>query len=450
MKAQSSFFKNVCHLAVPVALQSMLQSSFSIVDQIMIGQLGSVNVAGVGLAGKFSGIFSVLSAAFGAVAGIMISQYLGQKNRGEVKRSYYLNLLFSLVLSGLFTFGCLLFPKQIMGIYTSDTKTLEAAASYLAILSGTFFPMAGATMLATLFRCMEKASYPLYASICAALANTGINYILIFGKLGFAPMGAEGAAIATVISQILNFLLMLLLYWTQRSTFPLSGRETPPQGKFHWQQYWAILLPMLICELFWSLGENVYAAIYGHLGTDACAAMTLTNPIQGLMIGALCGLSQAAAVIIGKLLGENHTEGAILASKKLMLYGFAGAAVLSVIIVLTSGIYVQIYRVEDSVRQLTQQILLAYALVAPFKIQNMIVGGGILRSGGKTKYVMYIDLIGTWLFGVPLGLLSAFIFHLSIPYVYFILSLEECVRFGITLVIFRSRKWMNMLDPSAI
>ena len=131
-----------------------------------------------------------------------------------------------------------------------------------------------------------------------------------------------------------------------------------------------------------------------------------------------------------------------------MLYGFSGAAVLSVVIVLTSGLYVSIYQVEPEVKQLTRQILFAYALVAPFKIQNMIMGGGVLRSGGKTKYVMYIDLIGTWIFGVPLGLLSAFVWNLSIPFVYFILSLEECVRFGITLRIFKSRQWMNTLDSS--
>ena len=449
MKQNNSFFRTVCTLAVPVALQSMLQSSFSVVDQIMIGQLGSVSVAGVGLAGKFSGIFSVVVAAFGSVAGIMISQYLGQKNRGEVRRSFYVNLLFSLMLAGLFTFGCLLFPKQIMGLYTKDSDTLTAAASYLVILSGTFFPMAGATMLATLFRCMEKASYPLYASIGAALANTGLNYILIFGKLGFSPMGAEGAAIATVISQILNFLLMVLMYLKQRGAFPLAGSGNIQKSGFHWMQYCAILLPMLACEFFWSLGENVYAAIYGHLGTDESAAMTLTNPVQGIMIGTLCGLSQAAAVIIGKLLGNGEQEKAYAASKKLMLYGFAGSAVLSALIVLTSVYYVEIYQVEASVKLLTRQILFAYAVIAPFKIQNMIVGGGILRSGGKTKYVMYIDMIGTWIFGVPLGLLSAFVLKLSIPYVYFILSLEECVRFGISLVVFRNRNWMNRLEATA-
>ena len=107
--------------------------------------------------------------------------------------------------------------------------------------------------------------------------------------------------------------------------------------------------------------------------------------------------------------------------------------------------YVEIYQVGETVKQLTTQILFAYALIAPFKVLNMILGGGIIRSGGKTKYVMYIDIIGTWCFGVPLGLLSAFMLNLPIYYVYFILSLEECIRFGISLIVFRNKKWMNCL-----
>ena len=285
----------------------------------------------------------------------------------------------------------------------------------------------------------------MYASVIAALTNSVLNYILIFGKLSLPAMGAEGAAIATVISQWMNFLLMLILYETQKGELPLTGGNILQRTGFHWRQYTSILVPMLVCELFWSIGENVYAAIYGHLGTDACAAMTLTNPVQGLMIGALCGLSQAAAVIIGKLLGNDQQEEAYWAAKRLLQYGLVGAADLSAVIVLTSGLYTSIYQVTPEVKKTTQKILVAYALIAPFKIQNMILGGGILRSGGKTKYVLF-DLIGTWIFRVPLGLLSAFVWKLSIPYVYFILSLEECVRYGITMIIFKSRKWMNILD----
>lgn len=444
MEHSKSFFRAVGALAVPAALQSLLQSSFGIVDQIMIGQLGSVSVAGVGIAGKFTSMFSVLASAVGAVAGIMISQYLGSKNQREIRRSFFGNLLLCLALAGVFTAVCLGLPKQIMGLYIPDGATVAAAAGYLIIVAGTFLPIAGSILLGTLLRCMEKASLPLYASIAAALLNTGLNYALIFGKLGFPAMGANGAAVATLVSQTANFLIMLLLFLPYRNC--LAACPAAPRASFNYRQYVRMLLPILVCELMWSLGENVYAAIYGHLGTAASAAMTLINPIVGLTIGALCGLSQAAGVLIGKRLGEGAFDDAYRESKKLILMGFAGAVGLGLLVAAFRGAYVEIYQVEPAVKALTGQILVAYALVVPFKVMNMILGGGIIRSGGQTQYSMAIDLIGTWGFGVPLGLLAGFVLKLSIPYVYFILSLEECVRFAISLVIFRKRLWMRRLS----
>ena len=447
MIKRDGFFKTVCALAVPVALQSMLQSSFSMVDQIMIGQLGSVSVAGVGLAGKFASIYSVVIAAVGTVAGIMIAQYLGQKNRQALRRGFYTNLWIGLGIAVGFTALCILLPGQIMGLYTTDPATRQAAAAYLTILSGSFLPMAGAVLLSTLFRCTDRPRLPLYASIAAALINTGLNYILIFGKLGFPPMGARGAAIATVVSQWVNVLLMVGMLG--RKSILTAEPDSPRRAVgTNWRQYLAMLLPILICEVAWSLGENVYAAIYGHMGTDASAAMTLTNPIQGLLIGALCGLSQAAGVIIGRKLGSGAYEQAYADAKRLLLYGAVGAGILSAAVILTSGLYVEIYSVEETVKVFTRQILAVYGLIAPFKVMNMILGGGILRSGGRTQYVMFIDMIGTWCFGVPLGLLGAFVLKLSIPAVYFLLSLEECVRFGISLAVFRKRSWMQRLEPA--
>lgn len=443
MKQEKSFFAAVCALAVPVALQSMLQSSFGIVDQIMIGQLGSVSIAGVGYAGKFTNIFSFMVSAIGAVAGIMISQYLGQRNQGEVRRSFFLNLWFAGALAGVFTAVCLLFPRQLMGLYTQDLAAVLAAADYLSIIALTYFPMAGATMLAALLRCLEKAALPLYASIAAALLNTGLNYILIFGKWGAPALGAAGAAIATVASQYVNFLVMLFMLLRQRRSLE---RGQGRLGSFHWGQYAKMLVPVLTCEFLWSVGENVYAAIYGHIGTEASAAMTLINPVQGLMTGALCGLSQAAGVLIGKRLGNGETENAYAESKKLVWYGLVASVCLSIVIFFARGYYVEIYEVEEEVKRLTTEILFSYALIAPFKVLNMIMSGGVLRSGGKTDIVMVIDIIGTWGFGVPLGFLAAFVLNLSIPYVYFILSLEECVRFAISLVVFRRKRWMQSLQ----
>ena len=211
-------------------------------------------------------------------------------------------------------------------------------------------------------------------------------------------------------------------------------------------QYLGNLAPILVCEFMWSLGENVYAAIYGNIGTDACAAMTMTGPIQGLMIGALSGLAQAAGILIGKSLGNEEYDKAYKDSKRLMWYGLAGSLVLSVALVLLGQFYVRIYNVEPQVRTMAYQLLVVFAIVSPVKVQNMILGGGIIRSGGKTQYVMWVDLIGTWIFGVPLGLLSAFVFDLPITYVYFILSMEEVVRLLISVVIFRKKRWMRTLE----
>ena len=445
MCQRDSFFSSVCSLAIPVALQSMLQASFSIVDQIMIGQLGSISVAGVGLAGKFASIYSVIVSAVGVVAGIMISQYLGQKNQREVRRSFLVNLLIAVGLAGVFTLLCGGFPAQIMGLYTTDAPMRQSASVYLQIITATYLPLAGATLLSTLLRCMDKAQLPLYASIASAVLNTGLNYLLIFGRLGLPAMGASGAAIATVISTWVNFLLMLAMLGRHGALLKTAGNSGEKMGKFNLMQYFSMLMPILVCEFLWSLGENIYAAIYGHMGTDASAAMTLINPVQSLVIGALCGLSQAASVIIGKELGSREYNQAYRDSWRLIRYGLFGAVILSALVVVASPLYVQIYQVDDAVKLLTRQILLAYALIAPFKVLNMIAGGGILRSGGKTNYVMWIDMIGTWVFGVPLGLLSAFVWKLSISCVYFILSLEECVRFGITVLALRSKRWMQSL-----
>lgn len=449
MEREEVFYKTVLKIALPVTLQSLLQSSFGVADQVMTGQLGSGSIAGIGLGGKFSSVYSVLISAVAAVAGIMIAQYMGKKDGREVGRSFCVSLLVAIALAVVFTGICTVFPGQIMGIYTKDDSTRQIAAEYLWIVAFSFIPMAVEALVATLLRCMEAASLPLYASVFGAMVNTGLNYVLIFGRFGFPRMGVGGAAWATVISRIAGCVLCTALfgvyYGRRYRKKEVKLKISFYMGKSGRMQYLGILLPILFCELFWSLGENVYTAIYGNMGTQACAAMTLTVPVQVLMIGALSGIAQATGILIGKYLGGGEYEKAYRNSKKLMGYGLSGSVFLSLILVAAGRFYVQIYQVEETVKVLGTQILTAFALISPVKVQNMILGGGVLRSGGKTKYVMVIDFVGTWLFGVPLGFLAAFVWKLEIPYVYFILSLEECVRFFISIIVFRRRTWMNKI-----
>lgn len=444
---EKSFLASVVGIAVPVGLQSMLQSSFSMIDQLMVGQLGSTAVSAVEVAGRPAFIYSVVLGAAAAITGIMISQYLGMEDRKMADRSLSVNLAAAAALALLFTVLCLLFPGQIVGLYIrDDPAVLAAGQDYLSCILWTYLPMGVSSILAVMVRCLGRAVWPLAAGITSAAVNTGLNYGLIFGHCGFPALGVTGAAMASVIAQLVNMLLMLVIFCLVQLRGHRDFRFSLSLGAGGYRQYLLILLPILATELFWSLGQSVNTFIYGHLERGDLAAMSMTGPIQGLFIGALSGVSQAAGILIGKRLGANEYEKAYQESKKLVRYGAVGSLLLSALLIGLRWAYVPLYKVEPGVRETAAKLLLAFAVLAPVKVANMILGGGVVRSGGKTAYIMVIDIVGTWLVGVPLGLASAFLFRLPVEWVYFILSQEELVRLGMTVVVFRRKGWMNRLS----
>ncbi|MBQ9157270.1 MAG: MATE family efflux transporter [Eubacterium sp.] len=442
---QQSFFQSVIRIAIPVALQSMLQSSFSMIDQVMVGQLGSTSIAAVGIAGKFAFLYSVVIGAVTAIAGIMISQYIGQKDQKAADRSLCINLMAAGGVALAFTLLSLLVPGQIMGFYSEDAYAVRLAASYLRLIAGTYLPIGMASTLSVMLRCSDRAKAPLYAAIASALTNTGLNYILIFGKFGAPALGVRGAAMASLASQWVNVLIVGLFF--QKLLSKRQGRFLPSvkmSGRER-RQYLVMLLPVVVNEFLWGLGQNIFTAIYSHMGTQEVAAVALISPVESLLIGALSGFAQAAGILIGKRLGEGEYNKAYDESRKLMWYGFVGSVALSILLLLLKGYYVRIYNVEDYVLQTAEWLLVAFAILAPFKVQNMILGGGIIRSGGKTKYIMWIDMMGTWLIGIPLGFLCARLLKLPVAWVYFLIGLEEIVRWIVSVWLFRSRKWVMKL-----
>lgn len=445
---RKSFLAAVVGIAVPVGLQSMLQSSFSMIDQLMVGQLGSRAVAAVEVAGRPAFLFSVTLGAVASIAGIMISQYMGMNDDEAADRSLSVSLTAAAALAVLFTAVCLLFPARIVRIFIEDDpEVLALGTDYLVRIVWTYLPMGIASILSVMIRCAGRAEYPLCAGITSAVVNTGLNYALIFGKLGFPALGVAGAAAASVLSQLVNVLLIWVLFDRVRArgrgfrlTLSLSARER--------RQFIQILLPILTNEFLWSLGQTVNTYIYGHIGARDLAAMSVTGPVQGLFIGALSGVSQAAGILIGKRLGAGAYDEAYRESKKMMGYGLAGSLALSALLICLRWPYVRLYQVEEDVRSAAAGLLLAFAVLAPVKVANMILGGGIIRSGGRTAYIMVIDMAGTWLVGAPLGLAAAFWLRLPIVWVYFILSQEELVRLLLSVFVFRRRSWMASLSKS--
>lgn len=438
--------KSLCKIAVPVTLQSMLQASFSIVDQIMIGQLGETNISAVGLGSNFSLIFSVVIGAIGAVAGILIAQFMGAEDKKEAWCSFDVSLICGIMISALFLLAAGAFPLQILGLYTEDMSIINTGAVYFRIVAFSYIPMAVSNILSAWLRCREHATIPFLASFGAVAVNTGLNYLLIFGKFGFPRMEIKGAAIATLISQLFNLVFIVI-------GFVVCNRRDGDKPvlslrfkKITIRDYLVMIMPILASEFLWSLGQNVESAVYGHLGTSNLAAYTLTGPIQGLIVGALSGLSAAAGVMVGKRLGRKEYDEAYAESKKIMYAGLAGSVVVASLLILLAGVYTGLYRVDNSVKELGRILLIVFALYAPVKVENMILSGGIIRSGGNTKIIMVIDIVGTWCIGIPLCLLAAYVFRWGIVGVYALLTTEEIFRLAVALVIFRKRKWMISLS----
>ena len=438
---KETFEKQVINIAIPVALQSMLQSSFSMIDQIMVGQLGEKSIAAVEIAGKPGFIYSVVFGAVCTKAGIMISQYIGKKDRESEEKSICVNFLVMMLTGIAFFFISRMFPLQFIRLFTNDARVISEGSVYLGIIGWTFIPLGITNIFGAAIRCRGKSSWPLYVGFVSATLNTGLNYCLIFGNYGMPMLGVKGAAYASVISQVAGAVLIIVMF------FRLYGRirYSVSLGKEKYWQYLSMLIPIVINEFLWSVGQSINTFVYGHMSTDELAGMSLTGSLQGLTIGALSGIAQAAGILVGKRLGEGQYDQAYQESKKLCVYGFIGSILFSVTIMALKTPYVHLFNVSDDVRAIGLALLTAFAVLMPIKVLNMILGGGIIRSGGRTKYIMMIDMLGTWLIGVPIALVTGLVFKLPIVWVYFMLSQEEVVRFIISIIMFRSRKWMNTI-----
>ena len=441
--SEPTFKTQLKNIALPVTIQCLMQSSLSLIDQIMIGRLGSSAIAGIGLAGKFTSLFSVIVMAIVTAAGILISQYRGSKNEKGVNSSFFFLIYWSSLLVIIFSLLSFFIPNQIMHLYSSDPETIQQAAIYLKWRTIDYFPTVITLFISSLLRNMNCARLPAFAGISAIIANTILNWLLIFGNGFFPRMEGAGAALATALSRIIEMLIVVFLFRREKHKQNFFLKPVFTFSKEFVQNSLKILIPILIGEALWSLGENMYAVIYGHLGTEPCAAMTLMYPIQGIAIGALCGVSSAAGIITGNALGANKTDTAWSYALKFVKLTVISGISIGILVSAISPLYTKLFSVPDETRIITIKILLAFSAVFTAKVFNMVVGGGVLQSGGQTKFLTAINIIGTWGFGVPAGFISAFIFNLPIWWVYLLLSLEEYVRLFISILLLRSKKWMK-------
>lgn len=444
-----SYLKAMLAIAIPVSVQSLFQASLSVIDQFMVGKLGENAIAAVGLGSRFPTIFLVTLAAVGTTTSIMVSQYWGVKDEKNIKNVVSGNLLVGLIITAVFLVLSSLFSTQVLSVYTRDTKIVEMGSKYLIINAIGYIPMLLITIYASVLRSTEHVKSPMYAGIFAVVTNTVLNYLLIFGKVGLPQMGYIGTAYATTITRFLEAGLLIVFTYSNKYPGAYKIKQLLEIKLDFIIKILVIASPLLINEFLWALGETMYSIVYGRMGTNEVASMILTYPIQSLCIGLFTGLGSAAGIMVGNKLGQDDYETAYMYSKKFIHLGIAGSVLLGVILVICSNLYISVFNISSQLKSCTFSLLVMYSFVLWIKVSNMILGGGILRSGGKTKYTLYLDMIGTWGIGVPIGFISAFLLKLPIQWVYLLISGEEFVRFVIGLKIMYSRKWMNNLTENS-
>lgn len=439
-------FKTLFSIALPISIQSLLQSSLGMIDQIMIGQLGETAVASVNLGTRLMFIMVYSLSGISAVSSIYTSQYEGAGTKEKHSAVMKITILEGLLCVLPFLIAGLFFPQQIVRIFSEDNTVIQKGANYLFITAFGFIPKLFSISISAILRCTGKAKITLITGLSSVALNTLLNLIFIFGFGPIKAHGVEGAAIATVIAIFIEATINIIYLEKTKHPSRLSLAIKAKADKGFYKKFAITTLPAIGNECFWALGDAIYSGIYGHMSTVSLAAITLTFPIQGMSVGFFSGLSAAAGVIIGNNLGAKKTKEAYTLAWDFFKLCIIGCGIIGILIVLFGSVYLKFYNVTDEVKLYTKSLLAIFACYLWVKVSNMVMLGGVLRSGGKTRYTLILDLIGTWGIGIPLGFLCAFVFKWNILMVYTAINIEEVIRLTLGLIKVKSKDWISIID----
>jgi putative MATE family efflux protein len=443
--ADSRFRKTMLGIAAPITLQILLSNSLSLVDTLMVGRLGEAEVAAVGLANQM--FFLIFLIFFGITSGtaIFVSQFWGDRDERGIHNVVGLSLAGVLIFAVPFTLASLIFPAQLMRVFTPDPAVISLGVDYLRwvapsyILSGISFAFAMA------LRSIERPRIPLLSTAISMGLNTVLNLVLIFGLLGFPALGVKGAAIATLISRGVEPLVMITLIYRRRLPVAARLKEYLGFDAVLVKKFFATVGPVLLNEATWSLGMVMYKIVFSRMGTAVVAAANITESIQGLFFVVLMGTGNTAAIMIGKKIGEGKREEAGRFARLFLVQGVILGVGLGILMSAAAPVLVLLLRMQPETVVLVRLTLFALGFLVPIKSFNLHMIVGILRSGGDTKFSFLIEFLGVWGIGVPLAFFSGLVLDLPLPAVYLILGTEEAVKLIITAYRFRSGKWINDL-----
>ncbi|MCT4634505.1 MAG: MATE family efflux transporter [Firmicutes bacterium] len=442
---KNDFLKQLLHIALPIAIQSLITSSLNMVDTIMIGRLGDSEIAAVGICNQVYFLFMLL--IFGGYSGasIFLSQYFGVKDIKNIRRVLGIMMTFGCAVAVLFTIGSLGFTKGIIGLFSTDKEVLGFGVSYLSILSICYLASALSFAFSFSSRSIRMTKIPMYVSAVALSINTILNFMLIYGKFGMPMLGVRGAAIATVIARILELVFIVIIIY-RMDDHPLKAKfsELRDYDFKYFLNIAKTAVPVLLNEGTWALGMVVYFIAYGKLGKEAIASVQIANTIMNFFTVVFMALSNSASVMIGNMIGANKFDIAIDYSRRFLIMSAKWAIGIAVGLYASSRLILSFFKISQITYDNARSILIVMAIFMLPKMFNWVMVVGVLRSGGDTRFTLILDLAGVWLVGVPLAFLGAFM-GLPIYYVVALSYFEEFLKMFVSIPRYRSKKWINNL-----
>ena len=437
-----SLRKEIVRLALPIALQQFMTALVGACDAIMLGKLSQDAMSAVSLATQVTFVFNLFMFAFMAGENMFVAQYYGKGDYTGISQVFSLVTKICGCIAVVFLAGTLFFPEQLMRILTNEETLIVLGSEYLRVIGISYvFSGIAQTFLAIMKNCGAVNMSTLINGVMVML-NIVLNAVFIFGLSGFPKMGIKGAALATVLATVVQFLWSVgyVLCRIRAVKFSLRSCEKKLFGRF-----WQKAVPLLINNLAWGIGFSMYSVIMGHLGTDAVAANGIANISKNLVVCFCLGLGNAGSIIVGNRLGADRLQEAKEAGGTLTRTAIIAGIVSGLVLIALSPFITKMVDLTPTARGYLQKMLLICSYYIAGKSVNCMTIGGIFAAGGDSKFGMLCDSVTLWCITVPLGCICAFILKLPVMVGYFVLNLDEIIKLPVVYKHYKKYKWIKNL-----
>ena len=448
-----NFYKRVLAIAIPIMIQTGITNFVSLLDNIMVGRLGTEAMSGVSIVNQFIFIFNLL--IFGAVsaAGIFTAQYHGNNDTEGERYTFRFKFLMNVIAAIIGIIAFMAFDDELISLFLHSGSaegdlalTLECGKSYLKIMLIGLIPYALSQVYASTMRETGEAIMPMVASVVAVGTNFVLNYILIFGKLGFSPLGAEGAAIATVISRFAE--LAILVVWAhthkEKCSYLVGAYSSLYIPKTLFISIILKGLPLMLNELFWALAITLRNQCYSTRGLDVVAAQNISSTIVNLFNVVYMAIGSALAIIVGNELGAGRLEDAKDTARKMLAFSVTCSTVLGGVMIIFSNIFPAIYNTTDSVRLLAAYMIIISAVTMPF-CACAHSSYFTIRSGGKILVTILFDSVYMWILVLPLSFVLSRFTGMNIHLLFAICQSTEAIKAALGLFVLNKGTWVRQL-----